>query len=242
MASSIANSAWTTWCASSSSRRRAYPKRTRRSRRKRREDERIATKKIDDFTTKIDALKGSDLIDEDYQIFPFHYAPIIVHEGGQNRIVLARYHCRQPGQSAFIDRKFPTLYNARRDNIEKYWAPLFGKSHALVIMGAFFENVGRNGKNAVLQFVPKPPRPMFVAALYSRCRDEETGEELVSFAAITDEPPPEVAAAGHDRCVVNLKEQNVKAWLTPQGRTATDLQLLLSDLNRPYYEHAVLAA
>lgn len=209
---------------------------------KAREDERIATKKVADFTTKIEALKSGALTPEDSQIFPFHYAPIVVREAGQNRIVLARYHCRQPGQAAAIDRKFPTLYNARRDNIENYWGPLFGKSHAVVVMDAFFENVERDGKNAVLQFVPRPARPMFVAALYSRCRDEETGGELVSFAAVTDAPPAEVAAAGHDRCVVNLKEQNLEAWLTPQGRTVAELQAILGDVERPYYEHQVLAA
>jgi putative SOS response-associated peptidase YedK len=97
-------------------------------------------------------------------------------------------------------------------------------------MDAFFENVERGGKNAVLQFVPKPPRPMFV------------GEELVSFAAITDEPPPEVAAAGHDRCVVNLKEKNVQAWLTPEGHSMADLQAIIADVEQPYYEHEVMAA
>ena len=30
--------------------------------------------------------------------------------------------------------------------------------------------------------------------------------DLLSFAAITDEPPPEVAAAGHDRCIIPLPE------------------------------------
>jgi putative SOS response-associated peptidase YedK len=51
---------------------------------------------------------------------------------------------------------------------------------------------------------------MLVACLYSR-RTEPSGDEVYSFAAITDEPPPEIAAAGHDRCVVSIKEQNVEA-------------------------------
>ncbi len=36
-----------------------------------------------------------------------------------------------------------------------------------------------------------------------------------SFAAITDEPPPEIAAAGHDRCIIPIKPENVDAWLNP---------------------------
>ena len=38
---------------------------------------------------------------------------------------------------------------------------------------------------------------MYVACLWSHW--QEGNEELDSFAAITDEPPPEIAAAGHDR-------------------------------------------
>ncbi len=41
---------------------------------------------------------------------------------------------------------------------------------------------------------------MPLACLWDRWSKE--GEpDLYSFAAITDEPPPEVAAAGHDRCL-----------------------------------------
>jgi hypothetical protein len=32
-----------------------------------------------------------------------------------------------------------------------------------------------------------------------------------SFAAITDEPPEEIVASGHDRCIVPIKPKNVGA-------------------------------
>lgn len=150
-----------------------------------------------------------------------YYAPIIIREGNENQLVLARYHCRPKGKPASIDRQFPGLYNARRDNLEKFWRNEFDHSHALVVMDAFFENVEREGKNVVLRFEPKPARPMLVACLYSRWTG--AGEsELLSFAAITDEPPAEVSAAGHYRCVVSLKEENLEAWLAPEGRSTRD--------------------
>jgi len=34
-------------------------------------------------------------------------------------------------------------------------------------------------------------------------------ESLLSFAAITDEPPAEVASAGHDRCIVPVKARTL---------------------------------
>ena len=56
---------------------------------------------------------------------------------------------------------------------------------------------------------------MLIACLYSVWRTRANGSELLSFAAITDDPPPEVAATGHDRMIINLKPENVDAWLTP---------------------------
>jgi putative SOS response-associated peptidase YedK len=65
---------------------------------------------------------------------------------------------------------------------------------------------------------------------------------LRGFAAITDEPPTDVAAAGHDRCIINLKAEHVEAWLTPEGRSAEELQAILSDRAVPVIQHAALAA
>jgi putative SOS response-associated peptidase YedK len=206
-----------------------------------RESERIATNKVQALTERLADLKRTEPRPDDSRIYPMYYAPIIIREGGDSQLVLARYHCRPKGKPASIDRQFPGLYNARRDNLEKFWRNEFGHSHALVVMDAFFENVERDGKNVVLRFEPNPPHPMLVACLYSRWT-EPGGNDMYSFAAITDEPPAEVAAAGHDRCVVSIKEENVQAWLAPGGRSAKELQAILDDVERPYYTHEVLAA
>jgi putative SOS response-associated peptidase YedK len=171
-----------------------------------------------------------------------HYAPILIQDGAKSLVRLARYHCRPAGKPAFLDRQLPGLYNARRDSLGKFWKEQFGHCHALLLVSSFYENVDRDGKNAVLHFVPRPADTMQVACLYSEWMDPKDGTKLLSFAAITDEPPAEVAAAGHDRMIVNLKHQNVTAWLTPTGRSTDELQSILSDRQAPYYEHEVLAA
>jgi putative SOS response-associated peptidase YedK len=204
------------------------------------ESKRIATAKIDAAMEKLPLLKGTQAHEEDERIFPMSYAPIVVHENGHSIVKLGRYHCRQAGQSAAIDRQFPGLYNARRDNLQKFWRNEFGRSHALMLVHSFFENVERGGRNAVLQFLPNPAGTMLIACLYSRWRDQN-GEELLSFAAITDEPPGEVRAAGHDRIIVSLQPENVERWLTPQGRSVPELQSILDDRPRPYYEHRIAA-
>ena len=63
-----------------------------------------------------------------------------------------------------------------------------------------------------------------------------------SFAAITDEPLPEVADAGHDRTIVALKHENVQAWLTPVGRSLDELDQLLQDKERSLYSHELAKA
>jgi putative SOS response-associated peptidase YedK len=111
-----------------------------------------------------------------------------------------------------------------------------------MLVRTFYENVDRGGRNVVLHFTPQPADLMLIACVYSVWKDPKDGTELLSFAAITDEPPAEVAAAGHDRMIVNIQPHNVDAWLTPQGRSDEELQAILSDRQKPFYEHGVLAA
>ncbi|HEV8332646.1 MAG TPA: SOS response-associated peptidase family protein [Steroidobacteraceae bacterium] len=204
-------------------------------------ERRVATSKIEASLERIALLTGTQPHEDDNRIFPMTYAPIILQRDGRNVITLARYHLRQKGKLAFTDQKFPGLYNARRDNLERFWRSEFGRTHALLVVDSFYENVERDRKNVVLHFTPRPAYQLLVACLYADWSDPKEGR-LLSFAAVTDEPPPEIKAAGHDRCIINLREENVEAWLTPQGRSDEELQKLLSDRQTPYYEHEVAAA
>lgn len=206
------------------------------------ESKRIAMDKSERALKRLDRLKDTKPHKSDGRIFPMHYAPIVIQDGKKRVIRLARYHLRRPGEHPFMDRKLPGLYNARRDSLGKYWMAQFGATHGLMLVDSFYENVDRDGKNAVLHFVPKPAGIMLIACLYADWKDPKDGSELLSFAAITDEPPPEVSAAGHDRMIVNLKPENIDAWLSPEGRPLDELQAILSNRQAPYYEHEVLAA
>jgi putative SOS response-associated peptidase YedK len=206
------------------------------------ESKRIATNKIEQALTRLDRLKAPKPHVAEARIFPMHYAPIVLQDGDRRVMRLGRYHCRRPGEREGVDRELPGLYNARRDSLGKYWQGLFGVSHAVMMVESFFENVEREGRNQVLHFVPKPAETMLIACLAATWRDTKGGRPLLSFAAITDEPPAEVAAAGHDRMIINLKPEHLDAWLKPAGRSLEDLQAILSDRQTPYYEHEVMAA
>jgi putative SOS response-associated peptidase YedK len=219
---------------------------------KAREEVRIATNKIETLTTKLSDLRRAETKSEDNRIFPMVYAGVIVRQDGQNLLTPMRYFCRPAGKPAFYDKKFPGLYNARRDNLEKFWSEQFGHRHAIMVVESFYENVrlhsmerrelraGEEETNVVLQFTPEPAQAMFIACLWSHWTDPKE-PDLRGFAAITDEPPADVAAAGHDRCIVNLKPEHVEAWLTPKGRATGQLQAILSDRVIPVIRHAEAA-
>jgi hypothetical protein len=157
---------------------------------KAKDDVRIAGNKIERAMGKLIDLKRSKGKDRDSRIFPGVYAPVIVSEGGKLTIKPMRYQCRLAGRPANYDQRFPGTYNARRDSLEKFWAPAFGHTHGLKVVNTFYENVaGPDGKNQVVQFTPRTREPMLVACLWSHWVGP-TGKEpdLLSFAAITDDP------------------------------------------------------
>jgi putative SOS response-associated peptidase YedK len=216
------------------------------------EDQRIATDKIDWAKGKLAELRRSDLIDEDSRIFPGWYAPVMVMENGRRVVKPMRYQCRPAGKPADYDYKYPGTYNARRDNLEGFWGDMFGYSHGIAVVDAFYENVSRHrvegrelapgekDENVILEFRPNPSKEMLVACLWSHW--QAPGQpDLLSFAAITDEPPFEVAAAGHDRCIIPIKPENVDEWLSADPRNLAALYAILDDRERPYYEHRLAA-
>lgn len=215
------------------------------------ESKRIATNKVEQALGRLADIKRTEPKAKDGRIFPGWYAPVVVFENGRRTIKPMRYQCRPVGKPAFFDRKFPGTYNARRDNLEGFWQDLFGYRHGVMLVNAFFENVakhavegrelapGEQEENVVLEFRPEPQQAMLVACLWSHWVEGE--EDLYSFAAITDEPPPEIAAAGHDRCIIPIQEHHLDAWLSPDPRDLASQYAILDDRARPYYEHRLAA-
>ena len=215
------------------------------------EDQRIAANKVEQALGKLADIKRTDFKPRDARMFPGWYVPVIVSENAKPAMKLMRYQCRPHGKPKFYDTKYPGTYNARRDNLGAFWKDLFGYQHGIMLATTFFENVskhkvegrelaaGEKEENMVLEFKPRGLDTMYVACLWSHWQEDK--EELDSFAAITDEPPPEVAAAGHDRCIIPIKEENIDAWLNPNPKNLDAMQAILEDRARPYYEHRMAA-
>lgn len=204
------------------------------------EDVRIATDKIAAATRGLDDLHRRDLQEGDSRIFPGWYAPVLIELDGKRLVVPMRYRCRIPGWTEADEKQKPSTYNARSDSLATAWRKVFGFTHGIVLVDSFFEHVKRDGQDVVLRFDPTPPQHMQVACLWTRTKIPGA-DDLWSFAAITDDPPPEVAAAGHDRCIVPVKSSNVDAWLAPDPSRRAELREILADRERPYYEHQLAA-
>jgi putative SOS response-associated peptidase YedK len=215
-----------------------------------RKDAQIAKRKVEQLSGKLKKLRMMQVDGVDNRIFPRWYAPLIVNDGGGRVIRPMRYQCRLAGKPSFYDKKFPGTYNARRDSLDDYWSPIFGKHHGILIVDSFFENVprhlyerrelgsGETEENMVLHFNPNTGAPMIIACLWSHWA--QPGEaSLESFAAITDEPPPEILITGHTRCIISVKEENVRDWLSPEGLSKQRLDEILSDKVTPIYKHVI---
>ena len=214
--------------------------------------QRIATSKIAGAGGKLADLKRTEVQERDSRIFPLVYAPVMVVKDGKKVVLPMRYQCRPEGKPASYDVEFSGTYNARRDNLERFWKRQFGYTHGILLINAFYENVNRHKmegrelspdekvENVVLEFRPQPTQDMLVACLWSRWTADGQ-PDLLSFAAITDEPPAEVAAAGHDRCIIPIRPENVDAWLNPDPKKLKEQYAILDDRERPYYEHLLAA-
>lgn len=206
-------------------------------------EQRISSNKIKQMERWIaDAKRTRHQPIQDDRIFPLWYAPVVLVEGGKPVVRPMRYLCRPQGMDPSTDYtktgQVSGKYNARRDNLTKFWRRQFGHTHALMLAETFYENVddGQGGSKEI-QFRPRTGETMFIACLYSHWTDPSGVEpDLWSFAAITDEPEPEVAAQGHDRTIINIKPEHAMTWLTPEGRSDEELFAIFDDKRHPYYE------
>lgn len=215
-------------------------------------DLRVSSRKVEQLKGWLNGVKSMEDKPGDVLVHPMNYAPVLLQTERGRMLTAMRYHCRLAGKPASIDRQLPTLYNARKTSLEDWWASVFGSKHAVFVITGFRENVkrhdmehrnlapGEEAENIVLQFRPRDGHDMLVPCVWDHWQQGQ--ESLNSFALITDEPPEEVAAAGHDRCPINLTRLAAEAWLAPHSATRSALFDLLEQQQRPYYEKVLAAA
>ena len=149
----------------------------------------------------------------------------------------------------------PGTYNARRDKLSTVWKKLFGYNHGLVVAKRFFESValhrlqgrelvpGEREQSVEIRFAPEPEQDLLLACLwrYVEPEQDEEGAGFYSFAIVTRDPPPEVQAAGHDRCVIAIRPDNLDAWLEPDPRNLAASYAILDDPIEAYFHHELVS-
>lgn len=221
------------------------------------EDKRIATKKIEKFKQDLEWHRSTNVESEsDERIFPSHYMSMLcLDEKGQKVVRPVRYLLRPNNKDETFDRKFGGCYNARLDSLDTvpWWRDALGRRHGLILVTKFYENVPvqrylKNHKlpdnlqerdNIVLSFAPDNVEYMFIPTLWDVWK-KKGASPLYSAALITDEPAPEIAAAGHDRTPIFLKESAVEDWLKAPETSLKDLAYVLNQRERPHYSHALM--
>ena len=203
------------------------------------DEKRIASNKIERALEKLADLQRTDLQANDARMFPGYYVPVMMVENGRKIVRPMRYHLRPAGSAESFDRDFPGTYNARLDKMDTVWRKQFGHTHGVAIVLAFYEHVvAPSGEKVILEFKPDTGQHLYVACLWSHWKAPGK-DDLYSFAFITDEPPLEVLAAGHDRCIIPLKRDDVDAWLNPDPKDLDSLYDILQARERPFYTHKV---
>lgn len=217
-------------------------------------DARIAQNKIDVARAKLGLTEDREEVTGWWRFYPGGYAPILLRDPatGERIVVPARFRCRIPGWTVQDERAKPGSYCARKDTLRTVWRNLFGRNHALIVASRFYEAVdlhqlqrrelapGERALSQEISFTPEPEQEMLLACLWRYV--EETPEEpgFYSFALITRDPPPEVAAAGHDRCVIAIRPENVDAWLHPDPNHLGDQLAILENPIDAYYQHELV--
>lgn len=208
----------------------------------------VRERKIEKLKKKLEAGSFDRISPLDDRIYPGSFAPVIIADAKKNggrRLVPMRYRVRMPS-GAEIPPQY-NVFNARRDSLLKAptWKPLFSHTHAIFPFVRFFEWVERDGedgkvKKVEIAFSPSERGMMWAASLYSPPKDKSI-LPYASFAMVTDEPPQEVSAAGHDRCPIFLKADLMDAWLNPKEKSKEELLALLDNKEKTFYLHDLVA-
>ncbi|MDF4005334.1 SOS response-associated peptidase family protein [Luteibacter sp. PPL552] len=216
-------------------------------------EQRIAKKKLAAALAKLDQVTDQAGRPELARIWPGDLTPVLIrdHETGERRVVPMRYRCRLPGWDDAKERAKPGTYNARMDSLTTVWKKLWGYNHGVMVARRFFESVslhrlqqrelapGERDLFVELEFRPEPEQDMLLACLWRWVEPEGDEPGFYSVAAITRDPPPEVRAAGHDRCVIPIRPENLDAWLDPQPGQLVEMERILADPIDAYYAHQV---
>ncbi len=181
--------------------------------------------------------KEFKLPDDENRIFPNVFAPVLVKENNSKIITPMRYRIRPKGSKEEIPSKY-NLYNARIDSLltKTTWSKILYEKRGIVPFKRFFEWVKTDGpKRKLGVFSPIGMDYMWAACLTDEWISEDGNFKLKTFAIITGEPPDEVLEAGHDRCPLFLKRDQIDDWISPTAKNNKKILEMLNEIEKVKY-------
>lgn len=148
---------------------------------------------------------------------PTQYMPIIVEDAETREPEI------YPARWGFIpfwwkkDRKPDNSFNARLENCPNgpMWRGSWRHKRCLVPATLWYEWQLFEGQKTPWAFLPQDGSEMMLAGLWDSWLDNSTGEEIISFAIIT-QPAADSIADFHHRMPLILAPQIWSRWISPQ--------------------------
>jgi len=166
------------------------------------------------------------MAEENYNVSPGQYMPVVFTEDGKKKIVSMRWGI-VPGWAK--DTKIGyKLINARDDTLfqKPMWKGLAKHSRALIPARGFYEwKLDEIGEKQPYFIHPKNKQVFSFAGLYSVWKDVE-GLPLYTFTIITTDANNEMRNV-HNRMPVILSRDDEDKWLSPELENEAALQEFL---------------
>lgn len=93
-------------------------------------------------------------------------------------------------------------------------------------------------RQIIIEFTPGDGEDLIVPVIFSFGKDSR-GQRGAGFAIVTDEPTPEIARAGHDRCPIVLDPKDLNVWLDPSAMKGAEFQEFLLKKRRVTFRYAL---
>jgi len=93
-------------------------------------------------------------------------------------------------------------------------------------------------RRIVIEFQATVTQDILMPVIFSMKKLAD-GHTDKGFAIVTDTPPPEVLAAGHDRCPLALTPDAVKQWINAEGQNPKQLDDILNQRAPLTFQHGL---
>lgn len=148
-----------------------------------------------------------------YNIAPTHDVPVVYMEEGLTQLTSMRW-----GLLPFWAKEKKVGYrmiNARLETVEekRSFSPLLKSKRCVIPVSGFYE-WKRESKTEKQAYAirRKDEEPLLLAGLWTKNKQVEKGQEILSYTVLT-QAPNELVAEIHNRMPVILDRSQTKAWL-----------------------------